>query len=221
MNFRRVKLGTEMSLPLPVEPVPLSRVLAVISAESAEMALTIAELQTALKGRGVAMLLLLFTLPFCFIPIPGLSIPFGIAVLLMGIRIAFAQKPWLPKFILQRSLSPSRLSKLLRMGMRFARIMEKVVKPRLRFLHHWPGAMNLIGIGISLCGLLLLLPLPIPFSNILPAWGVVFLAAGMMERDGLMVLIGHFLTLIAWAFVGFAWFFGAKGAGKLFDLFSG
>ena len=47
--------------------------------------MTVDELQAALKGRGVAMLLLLLALPFCLVPVPGLSTPFGIAVLLIGI----------------------------------------------------------------------------------------------------------------------------------------
>ena len=42
------------------------------------------ELQAALKGRGVAMLLLLLALPFCLVPVPGLSTAFGIAVLLIA-----------------------------------------------------------------------------------------------------------------------------------------
>jgi hypothetical protein len=180
--------------------------------------MTVEELQTALKGRGVAMLLLLLALPFCLIPVPGLSTPFGIAVLLIGIRIAFRQKPWLPKFIRQRGISAPRLVKLLAGGIRFAKLMEKIVKPRMHFLHSWPGAMNLIGLGIAAGGLLLLLPLPIPFSNILPAWAVVLLTAGMMERDGLTVLLGHTMTLVSWAVIFFAWLFGAEGIQKLFKM---
>jgi hypothetical protein len=73
--------------------------------------MTVDQLQTGLRGRGVAMLLLLLALPFCVIPIPGLSIPFGIAVLLIGIRIAFRQKPWLPKLSGKgASLRPALLS---------------------------------------------------------------------------------------------------------------
>ena len=161
--------------------------------------MTVDELQAALKGRGVAMLLLLLALPFCLVPVPGLSTPFGIAVLLIGIRIAFLQKPWLPKFIRQRRISAPRLVKVLSGGIRFAKLMEKVVKPRMHFLHSWPGAMNLIGLGIAAGGLLLLLPLPIPFSNMVPAWAVVLLTAGMMERDGLVVLLGHTVTLVSLA----------------------
>jgi hypothetical protein len=203
----------------PKVPSKLSADLETIRAESCGKPLTVEELQVRLKGRGVAMLLLLLSLPFCFIPVPGLSTPFGIAVLLMGIRIAFSQKPWLPGFIRRRSISSSRLTKVLTGGIRFARIMEKIVRPRMQFLHRWPGAMNLIGFGIASGGLLLLLPLPIPFSNMVPAWAVVLLAAGMMERDGVLVLVGHFLTLLMWTAIVLASIFGGQGIQTLRDMF--
>ena len=123
-----------------VLPPPLSSDLAALRLSSAGRSMTVDELQAALKGRGVAMLLLLLALPFCLVPVPGLSTPFGLAVL---------QKPWLPKFIRQRRISAARLVKVLTGGIRFAKLMEKVVKPRMHFLHSWPGAMNLIGLGIA------------------------------------------------------------------------
>jgi hypothetical protein len=178
--------------------------------------MTMDELQTALKGRGVAMLLVRLALPFCLIPVAGLSTPFGIAVLLIGIRITFRQKPWLPKFIRHRRISAPRL---VTGGIRFAKLMEKVVKPRMHFLHSWPGAVNLIGLGIVAGGLLLLLPLPIPFSNMVPAWAVVLLTAGMMERDGLVVLLSHTMTLVSWAFIILAWLVGGEGIHRLFNMF--
>jgi hypothetical protein len=198
-----------------VQPSRLSQDLEALRIESVGKPLTVEELQAALKGRGVAMLLLLLSLPFCFIPVPGLSGPFGVAVVLIGFRIAFGQKPWLPRFIRRRNISAPRLGKLLSGGIRFARIMEKLVKPRMHFLHDWPAAMNLIGLGIVSGGLLLLLPLPIPFSNMAPAWAVVLLTAGMMERDGLAVLAGHLMTLLSWSIILLAWIFGAKGLEKL------
>ena len=202
-----------------VEPMPASRLstdLAALRVRSAGKALTVDELEKALKGRGFAMLLLLLALPFCVVPVPGLSTPFGIAVFLIGIRIAAGQKPWLPAFVLRKSISPERLTKVLDGGVRFALAMEKCVKPRMHFLQRWPGMMNLIGLGIASGGLLLLLPLPIPFTNTIPAWAVVFLTAGMMQRDGLLVLLGHFMTVASWAFIAVCWLLGAKGIEKLF-----
>ncbi len=197
----------------------LSSDLEALRARSSGRSLTVDELEKALKGRGFAMLLLLLALPFCFIPVPGLSTPFGIAVFLIGIRIAAGQKPWLPQFIRRRSISPKRVAKLLEGATKFARLMEKFVRPRMHFLRRWPGMMNLIGLGIASGGLLLLLPLPIPFTNTIPAWAVVCLASGMMERDGLLVLLGYIMTLVSWAFIGLAWLLGAKGVEKLFDIF--
>ncbi len=197
----------------------LSDDLAELRAQLAGQSLTVHELQAALKGRGFAMLLLLLALPFCFIPVPGLSTPFGLVVFLIGIRIAAGQTPWLPAFIQRTRISPALLIQMLNGGARFARTLEKLVKPRMHFLQRWPGMMNLIGLGIASGGLLLLLPLPIPFTNTIPAWAVVLLTAGMMERDGLLVLLGHLTTLASWAFIALCWLLGVKGIERLLHFF--
>ncbi len=205
----------------PAPPALLSSDLSALRARSAGKPLTVDELEKALKGRGFAMLLLLLALPFCIIPVPGLSTPFGIAVFLIGIRLAAGRKPWLPAFVLRRSIPPAALARILDGGIRFALTMEKCVRPRMHFLQRWPGMMNLIGLGITSGGLLLLLPLPIPFTNTIPAWAVVFLTAGMMERDGLLVLLGHVMTLVSWAYFGLCWLLGVKGFDKLLDALRG
>lgn len=205
----RVPVGT-------MPPARLSDDLAELRRRSAGQSLTVDEMEQALKGRGFAMLLLLLALPFCFIPVPGLSTPFGIAVFIIGIRIATGRKPWLPAFVRRKTIPPARLARILDGGIRFARTMEKCVKPRMHFLQRWPGMMNLIGLGIASGGLLLLLPLPIPFSNTIPAWAVVLLSAGMMERDGLLVLLGHLTTLVSWAFIAACWLLGAQGIERIF-----
>jgi hypothetical protein len=205
-----------------VETMPSTRLsedLTELRARLAGQSLTVDELEKALKGRGFAMLLLLLALPFCFIPVPGLSTPFGLVVLLIGTRIAAGQTPWLPAFIQRTRIPPALLAQMFNGGVRFARALEKLVQPRMHVLQRWPGMMNLIGLGIASGGLLLLLPLPIPFSNTIPAWAVVLLTAGMMERDGLLVLLGHLTTLASWAFMALCWTLGAKGIEKLFHFF--
>jgi hypothetical protein len=42
-----------------------------------------------------------------------------------------------------------------------------------------------------LAALTLLLPLPIPFTNSFPAWTILLIAAGMLERDGWFILAGY------------------------------
>jgi hypothetical protein len=44
------------------------------------------------------------------------------------------------------------------------------------------------------------LPLPIPFTNLFPAYTILFLAIGLLESDGLFILIGYSLTTATTAF---------------------
>jgi hypothetical protein len=182
-----------------------------------DRALTLAELKQALKGRGSAMLLILLALPFCFAAIPGLSMPFGIVICLIGTSLAIGREPWLPHFIMHRRLSTTRSAQLLTGAIKVARQLEKFVRPRLAFLHAGPGMLRLIGLGIVIASLGLMLPLPIPFSNSIPAWAVVLLAIGMMEKDGLCVLLGHLTAMGAWVFIGLTSAFAVGGFQRLLD----
>jgi hypothetical protein len=181
--------------------------------------LTLVELKRSLKDRGTAMLLILLALPFCFIAIPGLSTPFGFAICLIGTCLAMGREPWLPRFILHRRLSTARLTQLLTGAIKVSRQLEKFVRPRLGFLHAGPGRLRLIGFGIVIASLGLMLPLPIPFSNSIPAWAVVLLAIGMMENDGLFVLLGHLTAIATWAFIGLTSVFAFGSFQRLLDFF--
>src|SRR6266403_2498324 len=70
----------------------LSTDLETLHARVKDRALTLAEVKQALKGRGSAILLILLALPFCFVAIPGLSMPFGIAIGLIGASLAIGRE---------------------------------------------------------------------------------------------------------------------------------
>ena len=55
---------------------------------------------------------------------------------------------------------------------------------------------------------MLLLPLPIPFSNTIPAWGILLIAGGLLERDGVFIIAGYVATLLGVAFLVVIWIFG-------------
>jgi hypothetical protein len=197
----------------------LSTDLELLQARTKGKSLTLVELKQSLKGRGSAMLLILLALPFCFIAIPGLSTPFGIAICLIGGCLLLGREPWLPRFVLRRRLSTTVLAQLLTGAIKVARQLEKLVRPRLVFLYAGPGMLRLIGFGIVIASLGLMLPLPIPFSNSIPAWAVVFLAIGMMENDGLFVLLGHLTAIATWAFIGLTSLFAVGGFQRILDFF--
>lgn len=188
-------------------------------ADAKDRDLTIGEIEQMLKERGFAILIMALAIPFVIPVIPGLSVPFGIAILLMGIRIALGKEPWLPQRILQKKLSHKTFVKIFKTLVKFAALLEKIAKPRMRFLERWPGMKNLIGVGIASNGLFLALPLPIPFTNTLPAISILLLSAGMMERDGLLVLLGYLAGLLAWIYLFLFLFFGKVGVQHLWSHF--
>jgi hypothetical protein len=188
----------------PVGARRLSRDLEELLERAGGRSLTFSELQEILGGRGFALFILLLSLPFSSpVTIPGLSVPFGVVILGMGLRIAVGRKPELPRFILRRQLKYSILNAIVLVGLGLCRRTEAFVRPRWEFLQSGPGMRNLIGIGVASGGFLLCLPFPpiIPFSNTVPALGVVFLAAGMIERDGVLVLMGYAASVLAWVYL--------------------
>ena len=59
------------------------------------------------------------------------------------------------------------------------------------------------GALILLAVLLLMAPLPlVPFVNSVPALAVILLCFGMAERDGGVIALGYFVTLVSAIYVG-------------------
>ncbi len=174
--------------------------------ETAGRSVTLGELEQRLQGRGFALFILILSLPFCFpISIPGLSIPFGVVILLLGMRIAMGHKPDLPKFILRKEISHHVLEKIVNLGIKVSTRIERLARPRMKYLRHSRFAINCIGIGLASGGLQLLLPLPplVPLSNTIPAVSIVLLTAGLVERDGAFVLAGYVVNIMAWVYFAF------------------
>jgi hypothetical protein len=202
--------------------LPSSRLSADLDALRARIrgqSLTLGELHRALHARGPALLLIPLALPFCVIAVPGLSMPFGLAIGFIGACLALGREPRLPRFLRQRRVPPERLEPLLAGAARMARRLEGPIRPRLAFLHAGAGMTRLAGVSVALAGLALMLPLPIPFSNALPAWAVVLLAMGLMEQDGLFVLLGHITGLAGWLFISLTSALSFKGLDKLLETF--
>jgi hypothetical protein len=159
------------------------------------------------------MLLVLLTLPFCTpIPMPGFSAPFGLVVAAIGFRLALGQKPWLPQRLLNAELPPRFIPRVLSATCRLARWLERVLRPRWQHVLQWRLVRQVMGTMILICGLLMILPLPIPFSNGLPAMAVLFLAAGTLEEDGYMAVAGGVVFVLTLAFFATILWGGAEVA---------
>lgn len=173
-------------------PPKLSVELARLRDQAAERAVTLREVIYTLQGRAYLLLVLLLALPFITpLPLPGLSTPFGLAILLIAARLSLGQKPWLSMKLQRKELPAGFLRKLFAVAERVLRFLEKFLRPRLTFVTDTPLLAQLHAVLMLAAALALLLPLPIPFTNSFPAWTILLLAAGLLERDGLFILAGY------------------------------
>jgi hypothetical protein len=165
--------------------------------------LTLGGLMDELQGRVYTLLLLVLALPMCQpVPLPGLSTPFGVAIALLGLRFALSQRPWMPKRLLATKLSGNFFPAVMRGGARVLGIFEKLLHPRMTGVFEFGQMRFLAGAIVCLCGLLLLLPLPIPGTNMLPALTVILTAAAFSERDGYCLIAAGVAFLLTLAFFG-------------------
>lgn len=191
------------AVPLSEEREKLSIILKRLAEEFSERPLGFDELVHVTHGRAYDVLLIFLSLPFLTpVPLPFLSTAFGSIMVLIGARLALGQRPWLPQRVLERKIEGKYLIRILNAGSRILRWLEIFLRPRLAFVHTTWIFQRLTGVLIVLSGALLLLPLPIPFSNILPAATVLLLAAGALERDGAFFFAGCLLFAVNVVFFG-------------------
>lgn len=142
---------------------------------SSNPSLSLSGLIQAVDKEGPAFAAALLTLPFLQpIPLFGLSTPAGLTIALSGIGI-FLQKPvYLPKRLGVVQLKSETVLKMSEFLLAF----QKKINPYIKndsFVQS-QFSFRFLGTFIAIHGVLLALPLPIPFSNAMPAW-MCFLGA--------------------------------------------
>lgn len=165
-------------------------------ADSDGKGVSLGEAMHALRERGMAVVMLIVAIPF-LIPVPttfGLSTPAGLGVMLLGLYVMIGREAKLPQWMGKRRLTHGTLERVVW----FARKYERLVKPRLKFMT-WPGIDRFLGLSIIFAGFTLGLPGP----NFIPAIAVVCLLIGLIERDGLFIILGQLVNLALLAFLIF------------------
>ncbi|WP_415403127.1 exopolysaccharide biosynthesis protein [Tateyamaria sp. SN3-11] len=144
-----------------------------------------------LNERAFGLFLLILALPCCIpflygLPqVVALPLMFVSAQILMGRRV-----PWLPASLSARAVSAEGLGTLSRRSGPWLKRIEAVSRPRLAALTHAP-ADRLVGLGLVLFSASILVPLP--GTNTVPGFAVVVVAMGLLQRDGVLVLLGAIL----------------------------
>lgn len=160
---------------------------------------TVGDLLGRLEDRAFGMLFLALALPNV-IPLPGLSTATGAPMVLLGVQLALGYAaPRLPRRAAAISFSRTTLLSVIGKARPWLARIENRLRPRSPWFVQAPGE-RLAGVFVAV--LAAVLSLPIVFGNLPPAAAIALIALGLVEKDGLTVVVGMVVGVLALCFVG-------------------
>jgi hypothetical protein len=175
-------------------PRRLSEVFAQL-ARDAHGPISIGHIRDALGNRSFAPLLVLFA-AFNLLPLPpGTSAILGLPLIIVSAQMVYGTKQaWLPSALANRSLNADTFRSMMDWIIpRLIRI-ERVIRPR--YWPFWRKQGDRI-IGCIALLLAIVVTLPIPLGNWLPAFATALLGLALSERDGLLLAVGGAVCVAA------------------------
>ena len=174
-------------------PLPLSQLLAGVVHEHPGDRLSLSELAGLLRDRTWGGLLLIFA-AINILPLPpGATTITGIPLVMLTAQMAAGRAtPWFPARLDGRGITTNEIARLVARLLPWERRVERILRPRFTALTNHRSAR---AIGIVSFLLSIILWLPIPLGNHAPALSMTLFAAGLIYRDGILVVLGAVATV--------------------------
>ncbi|WP_375464972.1 exopolysaccharide biosynthesis protein [uncultured Methylobacterium sp.] len=179
--------------------------------------LTVGDIVAVLRDRAFALLVVLLGLPNCLPMPPPIPLVCGLLLLLVAVQIALGMSsPWLPRSLLGRSIARRDVERAVKRAVPVLQRLERWSRPRMSVFE---TALGMRGMGVALLTLALALIVAAPVIGQIPlGLAVCLVGLGLVERDGIVVMVGLSLGLIGVALnAGFAYAI-VSGVMSLFHL---
>ncbi|WP_244621555.1 exopolysaccharide biosynthesis protein [Neomesorhizobium albiziae] len=168
-------------------------------ARDADGPVSVASIRDALGDRSFAALIVFFA-ALNMIPLPPPSSAIlGLPLVIVAAQMMYGSKrAWLPRFVMDNSISAESFRTVMDRLIPRLISLERMIKPR-----YWPfwrkQGDRFIGIMIFL--LAVVVTLPIPLGNWLPAFSSALLGLALIERDGILFAVGTVVGIAALAVI--------------------
>jgi len=165
-----------------------------------EARISLGHLIEGFGNRAFGALLFIFSMPVALpIAIPGISAVLGAPLLFLSWQLMFGRdQPWLPEVMRSRSFRRADFARMLQRVLPYIQRVERLIGPRLIWLTNRRGEQV---IGLLAFTLSVILFLPIPFGNTVPALAIAVLALAVLERDGIAAILGSLIGVAGIAIV--------------------
>lgn len=183
-------------------------------AADGETHLSLGDMLEAVGSEGPSLAAALLTLPFLQpIPLVGLSTPVGFAISFLGLSLLLQREVKLPKRLMNAKLPVHIVLKTID----YLRSFEIKLKPYLNSDSAFDSIPHrrFLGGAIAVHAFLLALPLPIPFSNMIPAWLCFTASLTVLFASRRLYVLSITIMLINTAFWATLAIGTAKGSSSL------
>jgi hypothetical protein len=144
-----------------------------------------------LHERAFGLFLLVLALPCCIPFLYGIPQIVALPLMFVSAQILFGRAvPWLPAKLGARTVTAEGLRSLADRAGPWLRRIEAISRPRLAALTRAPMD-RVMGLALVLFSASILVPLP--GTNTVPGFAVVVVSMGLLQRDGIMVILGALL----------------------------
>jgi len=183
--------GDTRMMAQPDEPMEISRRLAMLAENVEGDAASMDWIMAQLHERAFGLFLLVLALPCCIPFLYGVPQIVALPLMFISAQILLGRtRPWLPRKLGARTVSKAALEDLSRRATPWLQRIETVSRPRLASLTRRP-LDQVVGLTLVLFSASILVPLP--GTNTVPGIAVVIVAMGLLQRDGVLVILGSLL----------------------------
>lgn len=179
-------------------PPRLSQILSDLAGDDSRARISVADMLETMRARAFGALLMIFAFPNILPTPPGTAGILGLPLIFLSAQMMLGLDPWLPGIIARRSMARSTFQGLVTRITPWLARAERLMRARLSALAE-PAAQRALG---ALCLIVsVALALPVPFANMAPSIALCIIGLGVLERDGLWIILGVIAALASLAYV--------------------
>ena len=182
-----------------------SGILSDLYAKNTDDDIKIGVLLKSINTGGFALIILFFALLLVIPTPPPIPTIAGLIVMFFSFQMTIGlQQVWLPKFITEKSIKRKTLAVIVEKSSIYLYKLERFTRKRLVFMksiiaERIIGAIIFILAGITLT--------PIIFANSIPGISIILISFGLLNKDGLIIILGFIVGILSvfmvWLMVAF------------------
>jgi hypothetical protein len=179
---------------------------------------SVGDIVAALGDRGLGVLIAIFALPAA-VPVPtfpGFTAAFGLPIVAFSVQLMLRwHRLVLPRFVARRTMSTASFRAIATKVAHVLSRIERLLRPRFAAVTG-PISERFLG---ALCAVTALaIAVPLPFGHNVAALGLALIGLGLIERDGLAIMLGVAAAIAGVALLALVVFGIAHGLHALFRL---